>query len=921
MYLVDNDVSLVITDSNGNSRTLITMTACVDLTKWNFVSLDYLYRDDGQGYKEIAEYALTVNSKTQLYNFNNSDIVYVYLGDATKLSIGYDNVDNDKVFCAKATAVYFSRTYLTLEKVKKYYRLSKDYLIENELVDDNIEGVDFGATTLYTTDSTIQNMFEIYPLQNSVTSLSGKKPIAFSKRILSEADKDSTFNFNKDVRRYAYVADGEELVYDIGDVTDVTIAMRAYTDVDEKEQYFFECIDEKGRTFGLYRSASKLLWLNINGRSYGTGLTFSSDEWHNIAVSKSRRLSSNSLSTYYEDSLRVIVDGESYSTTTVMCPDYGNMKMMVGRRYNTTGSAYNLGEEKVCYPLYGQIEMLSTASAFCEESTITKLLNESKCTTKVNYYDDFGMHNFMEIHNGDERILLKATGYKKRSTKKYISNQVYTEIWIGKDSSSATLRAYATDQSGRVTAILDTNFGGHSYVYDSRGYLINEDGVSYTYDKNGNVTNIGDTVLTYDSTIKDRLMSYNGYDITYDSRNPFNISSYKGNSYTFEGRRLTKITTSSGYWEYTYNDLGLRTQKRDHRGVTTYYEYDGDKLVYEQNSTARLDFLYDENGELYGFIKNSTDKYYYLRDYLKNILGIIDSSGKLVVKYNYGAYGKCTISSDTSGCNIGSLNPFRYKGYYYDSETGMYYCQSRYYVPDWCRWLNADNPNFLEPQSLNSLNLFAYCGNDPVNGKQSFIFSGDSVISSSISVGGKLSDTGNFSAPWWALTTVGAIPDLVLGFRYLSASGMHSKFAYATNKRYMYPILGGTWRWFDKSSSSFKTVTQGTFKQILTGDARARFGSIAKSVGGVVGLNLLINFGFNLYENNWQVDSAMLVDTAIDTAIGVGSYCLAAGVMSLVATGLLTASVSLPGILVVGGVIVLSIGFEHLIREITGYRD
>ncbi len=222
-------------------------------------------------------------------------------------------------------------------------------------------------------------------------------------------------------------------------------------------------------------------------------------------------------------------------------------------------------------------------------------------------------------------------------------------------------------------------------------------------------------MLTYDSTIKDRLMSYDGNSITYDSKNSFNVSSYKGNYYTFEGRRLTKITNSSGYWEYTYNDLGLRTKKCNQDGTITYYEYDGDKLIYEKSSTARLDFLYDENGELYGFIKDSKDKYFYIRDCLKNILGIIDSEGKLVVKYYHEAYGKCTIISDTSGCSIGSLNPFRYKGYYYDSETGMYYCQSRYYVPDWCRWLNADNPNFLEPQSLNGLNIFAYCGNDPVN--------------------------------------------------------------------------------------------------------------------------------------------------------------------------------------------------------------
>ena len=168
---------------------------------------------------------------------------------------------------------------------------------------------------------------------------------------------------------------------------------------------------------------------------------------------------------------------------------------------------------------------------------------------------------------------------------------------------------------------------------------------------------------------------------------------------------------------------------------------------------------------------------------------------------------------------------------------------------------------------------------------------------------------------------MGALPDFILGMRYITASGMHSKFAYATNTRYMYPIMGGTWRWFGKSSSSLVTVAQGTFKQILTGDTRAGFGAIAKSVGGVVGLNGLVNFGFNLYENNWQVDGPMIDDTLIDTIIGSGSYYLAAGTMSLATAGLLAAGVSLPGAVVVGGLIVLSVGFEHLIRAISGYWD
>lgn len=204
---------------------------------------------------------------------------------------------------------------------------------------------------------------------------------------------------------------------------------------------------------------------------------------------------------------------------------------------------------------------------------------------------------------------------------------------------------------------------------------------------------------------------------------------------------------------------------------------------------------------------------------------------------------------------------------------------------------------------------------------------GVSTSYSSISVGVSSNSgaiSGTQSSPGWIQMAVGAVPDIILGARYLLANGMHSKFAYATNTRYMHPIMGGTWRWFGKSGSSlanFSNLAQGTFRQILTGDAKAGFGAIAKSMGSTVALHAVINFGFNLYENNWQVDSNMLIDTGIDTAIGVGAYLMAAGTMSLITAGVVMAGFAVPGIVVVGGAIVLSMGFEWLIREATGYRN
>ena len=83
-----------------------------------------------------------------------------------------------------------------------------------------------------------------------------------------------------------------------------------------------------------------------------------------------------------------------------------------------------------------------------------------------------------------------------------------------------------------------------------------------------------------------------------------------------------------------------------------------------------------------------------------------------MVSYKYDSYGNIKqISGDLS---LGKLNPFRYKGYYYDNESGMYYCKSRYYVAYWRRWLNMDRIEYLDNTNIGNINLFSYCNNNPV---------------------------------------------------------------------------------------------------------------------------------------------------------------------------------------------------------------
>lgn len=134
-----------------------------------------------------------------------------------------------------------------------------------------------------------------------------------------------------------------------------------------------------------------------------------------------------------------------------------------------------------------------------------------------------------------------------------------------------------------------------------------------------------------------------------------------------------------------------------------------------------LYFQYDENDIPVGFVLNDT-QYFYITNLSGDIVGITDSSGELIAEYSYDEWGKL-LSITTSRENnaeqlaIAEINPLRYRGYYYDTETGYYYLQSRYYDLSICKFINADLPEYAQMQKDEHTgnNLFAYCGNNPVN--------------------------------------------------------------------------------------------------------------------------------------------------------------------------------------------------------------
>ena len=286
---------------------------------------------------------------------------------------------------------------------------------------------------------------------------------------------------------------------------------------------------------------------------------------------------------------------------------------------------------------------------------------------------------------------------------------------------------YTYDNVGNITAIGGTTPA--SYTYDSHGQMLTEtvNGVTYTYtyDTYGNIRSVSDGVNTYtytygDSNWKDLLTAYCGQSITYDQiGNPTHW--YNGNNFTWvNGRRLATITASSGgtVASYTYDVDGLR-QTKTVGGVEHRYVWQGNKLVSEYWDGKELEFFYDESGMPYAFSYKSSSSatpvfYYYVTNLQGDVVKILTASGSVVANYSYNAWGKLLSSSGT----MASVNPIRYRGYYFDAETGFYYLVSRYYDPQICRFVNADS--FASTgQAFLGTNMFAYCLNNPVNGKDS----------------------------------------------------------------------------------------------------------------------------------------------------------------------------------------------------------
>ena len=360
--------------------------------------------------------------------------------------------------------------------------------------------------------------------------------------------------------------------------------------------------------------------------------------------------------------------------------------------------------------------------------------------------DGLGRKDYREIRLGNKLFTEKYEYHKGKVDAhqfEKICGEPTTNLVREIEYGDGETLGYEYDASGNITSVYENGNLTERYEYDGLGRLTRADNKAadktefYEYDESGNMLrkesygytlgipeDVGEKKrYRYESGWKDCLTYYSGYGdtMTYVGGNP---TAYHGYTLVWEkGRQLKSMSKSGNSLSFEYNANGIRTKKTVNGVVHSYY-LNGTNVLLETiengNEVDVLEYVYDNNGEVLGIKYNGTI-YLYVKNLQGDVIRMLDRAGKPVVRYVYNAWGKIEKILDGNGrdisgeeSHVGNKNPIRYRSYYYDTETELYYLQSRYYDPETCRFINADDVRWILGNE-NSYNLFSYCGNNPIN--------------------------------------------------------------------------------------------------------------------------------------------------------------------------------------------------------------
>lgn len=604
-----------------------------------------------------------------------------------------------------------------LEEILRHYKELSKEKVQNELGNKSPSEE---HSLVYLTNRDKEKETIIIALDNSFETNNMRSPYHLNIDDSNfKMSKRELFRYEKELRRSMYIAEGNNLSYELNSVNigTITLKIKPYLVRSNIERTIFAIGNDREEEIVVKQIGNKIR-IDQNNRSYIVGKS-------NIETNKV-----NVISLSY--ALSIVSSGSSYGKN----PD---MKIRV--RVN------DIEDEVVFYdveefptklymyvgirgaglkePYYGQISDIRIRS---KESSFNELkeYNQYSSPYEKQIVKDMIERPVIEyvVNRESKEIVRKKYSYQKEGIKD--TNKIgREEIYVNNKSYINNEISY--DEKQRVI-----KEGTREFTYTQEGYIKTDskNNVSYEYDNLGNIVkkSKGGIEYTYKYFSNNRLKSVESnnkkINISYDESNPLYPSLIERSEgekreeikLSYEGRRLSIVEIGTKKYLYKYDSLGQRVIKEEGNNKERYQYQDGRIKQVEKEGEYSLIYSYSSNGIIQSVseISNKDIKtYFYLIDIIGNIVGLVDENGNIVVEYDYSSYGKVEVKKDTVG--ISKKDHIRYKGYIYDEETKLYYLISRYYDPEIGRFISQDSVEYIEPSSISGLNLYVYCGNDPIN--------------------------------------------------------------------------------------------------------------------------------------------------------------------------------------------------------------
>ncbi len=740
--------AFTLSDENSSTtRTPVSITIC--LRYHNQANTAYfdnicLEKDNAQSYTYDKDGKLTSvvdnSQKQSTMEYTNSDLTKSIDAKGYAYEYEYDNHHNVEKAKSQNGVTYnysYDKGLATSLKVTgnnvKSLKTEVTYddnglLATSKDTDGNIASYIYNSKTGTLTSATDDSGTTSYEYDSKTD-----KMIGISK---TDEEEDKTYSIG-----YNYSSDSKYLKSISHNGTSYNIEYNQYGNK----------IDSKVGTQSLTKHTYNPTNGALNTITYGTGqkTSYGYDVFGNI---KFLKYNGNTAFNFYTDRNGNI----TREVDSINDIQYNSVFDTTGRIVRTTANSTTAASNKKF--------LFSTEYGYDLNNNITKLINKTPNATITNNYT-YGKDNLLTkykmtsgyIANYTYDGLNRLTKVSVDTNSPIDTSYTYYKSAIGDDYTTNLLEAetiggvtyeYSYDTLGNITDIYrkdgDKLKTLYQYEYDAMNQLTyvsdfeNRKIYNYTYDNAGNIisevvrnTNsngipISTTNNSYtygDSNWTDKLTAYNGQAITYDAiGNP--LSYRDGIAMTWKnGRELDTFTDGTTNVSYSYDSNSVRVSKAVD-GVKYTYEYLNGKLLYETRGEAKFWYSYDSNGILYNIRYTLSDdgtmmSYYCTHNSRGDIIGIYNGDGILRAQYKYDAWGNVLSVTDESGnaitsaTHVGNLNPFRYRGYYYDTESGFYYLMSRYYDPVTHRFINADGC-FQTSNIILDANTFAYCRNNPI---------------------------------------------------------------------------------------------------------------------------------------------------------------------------------------------------------------